>query len=761
MTSRALFCKGMLEDLRHKVWMFALSALASFMALPVLFLLMSREWNERIGYWYPGANWTIADYKLEELTAFFSQYVTITCGVVLVVGALIVGIFGFRHVFSKRMVDLYHSIPITRKQLFAIQYLNGFLIWFMPMLTGFFICAVMALVFLGNFAAWVNVLGTMLVTIANLVLAFLLIYHVALVAVMISGNILNTLVSGCIISFSVLALYGMYQGFSTIYFSTYYSFWENEIQNIFWTAPPVGAVYQLLMRANDAMQIFPTVMNLVVMVGLLAVAFWAYIRRPSELAEQGIKLKMMRVIFKAVVTLLAGMAGWMLFGFITDVDSFGWTIFGAILAGVLTYGVLDIIFYMDFKAFFKHKIQMAANMAVCVLVGFMFSLDLFGYDSYLPQKDNIAEMGIYINGYELNGNIQYFDEQYTLKNRLNNMKLTDAELIYAFLERMVENQFYKNDDYNYASENHVNARSSYWSGHTTDAYVRVKKKNGKTYYRRYVVREADEDVAVPILRDTSYIEHNIQIPVAAEIINGIDFNDFAGEMKLYTWNTFEGFQDKEFAVKLAEAYNADIMENPDLFIYSEEERFGIFTVRQYGAKYVNFRVNLYESMERVIAVLKEYGYDNLLPKNGVEDIVRAELEVYLYNTNNLKTFFGLEDGNEQSKRENTYAIETYEYENAVEMYEKYEYADAKEVTTVDTERVYVYRAVLEDKADVAELVNAVSLYYDGGYGRVFGRDYVYDCTITLFLENGDSYDVAIKEGRFPERLLDCFEKIEQ
>ena len=51
MTSRALFYKGMIEDLRHRIWMIALSCLASFMAFPVVYLLAKQEWDRRLGNW--------------------------------------------------------------------------------------------------------------------------------------------------------------------------------------------------------------------------------------------------------------------------------------------------------------------------------------------------------------------------------------------------------------------------------------------------------------------------------------------------------------------------------------------------------------------------------------------------------------------------------------------------------------------------------------------------------------------------------------
>ena len=196
----------MLEDLRHKVWMIALSCLGSFLAMPVFYLLQSQDWYNRIERWTEESTWTIPEYKLSQILEFFQGYMVITGGIILVAGALIVGLFGFRHVFSKKMVDQYHSIPITRKNLFLVHYINGFLIWFVPMIIGTAICAVLAGFFLGDFAAWMTALAAVAKTLGSFILAFLLVYHVVIIAVMLSGNILNTLLNGAILSFGVVAL---------------------------------------------------------------------------------------------------------------------------------------------------------------------------------------------------------------------------------------------------------------------------------------------------------------------------------------------------------------------------------------------------------------------------------------------------------------------------------------------------------------------------------------------------------------------------
>ena len=155
MTSRVSFYKVMIQDFRHRIWMIALSCLGSFLAMPVFYLLVSKNWVYQVNRWMEEQEpWVVREYKLELLKEFYVQSLPITCGVILGAGALIVGIFGFRHVFSKKMVDQYHSIPIKRRDLFLANYLNGFLIWFVPMVLGAVSCAFLSAFFAGNFVDW-------------------------------------------------------------------------------------------------------------------------------------------------------------------------------------------------------------------------------------------------------------------------------------------------------------------------------------------------------------------------------------------------------------------------------------------------------------------------------------------------------------------------------------------------------------------------------------------------------------------------------
>lgn len=733
MTSRALFCKGMIEDLRHRIWMIALSSLGSFLALPVLFLLLSQEWDNRISRWTVSDRWNIDEYKIECVQNFFKSYMTVSSGIILVAGALIVGIFGFRHVFSKRMVDLYHSIPITRKEQFLIHYVNGFLIWFVPMLLGALSTSVFAAFFLKDLAMWTGAMGAMLVTIGNLVVSFLIVYHVTIVAVMLSGNILNTLLSGAILSFAALAFYGMFEAFAETYFETYYSFWTDNLKNIIWASPIPASIYQMYMGYVGQIYWLPFIMNIVMIILMFVAGFILYIRRPSELAEQGLKIKVVQIVFKTIMALLAGMVGWILFHFITGDGSIGWMVFGAVFASVLVYGIFDIIFNMDFKAFFAHKLQMGITVLASVFIGFVFLFDLVGYDSYLPKKDNIKNMGIYVNGFDGGSSDMHYNREFSTENRINSMEYTDQDAIYDFLARMS------------GKDGHVR------EGNSTTAWVRIEEKSGRTYYRIYRVAESDEEIIVPILRDKEYVETNMLIPQS--VIDHVYVDLENGRSRIENFYQSRDMKDVEAVKAFLNAYNQDILANPDLFIYQNAEILGRGRFRANSDYYYYINLDIYDSMENVLSFLKANGQEDILKKPGADEIKSIEITAYLSEnySNNLRVFFGLDEAKEEEKNEQVIVLS----ENSAEMVS----VDAMQIVAVEDTKAYpygeyVYRAVLDKPEDINELMQVICM--ENSYGHtIFRPDYV-GCDINITFHNGDTYYVQMKKGVLPERFIEYF-----
>lgn len=107
-------------EIRQSAWMLALSALGHFLAGPVLFLLYTSNYTD----------WS-KEKLAKSMTGFFTgTYFMLQ--LLVMIACITMCIYIYRYLFSKKMVDLYHSVPISRSRLFCVKYLHGFIVWFLP-----------------------------------------------------------------------------------------------------------------------------------------------------------------------------------------------------------------------------------------------------------------------------------------------------------------------------------------------------------------------------------------------------------------------------------------------------------------------------------------------------------------------------------------------------------------------------------------------------------------------------------------------------
>lgn len=150
MTSKHLFLKSIREELRHKVWMIALSLLGNFLAMPVVWLLRYSDVN-MLGPAAVTDSMAVDDLEKMIMAAgdmmakYFQTSMLLAAGVIAIVGAVIVGLEGFRFLQQKSMVDTWHSLPVSRTVLFGAKYVSGLLIWLVPYL----LCMLLACLFAG------------------------------------------------------------------------------------------------------------------------------------------------------------------------------------------------------------------------------------------------------------------------------------------------------------------------------------------------------------------------------------------------------------------------------------------------------------------------------------------------------------------------------------------------------------------------------------------------------------------------------------
>ena len=153
------------QELRQNGWMFGLTGLGHFLTGPVVFLLDTSNHS----------NWTI-DVAQRRYVNYFTD-VFFIWQLLTMIGCICIGIFIYRYLFSKRMVDLYHSVPISRSQLFWIKYLHGFLIWFLPFMGSSL--SIFLLILFQSFGApyLLTVMWAQIKSMALVLLCFFIFYH--------------------------------------------------------------------------------------------------------------------------------------------------------------------------------------------------------------------------------------------------------------------------------------------------------------------------------------------------------------------------------------------------------------------------------------------------------------------------------------------------------------------------------------------------------------------------------------------------------
>lgn len=787
MTSNHSFFKIMKEDLRHKYWMLALSILANFLMIVVFYLLTASERQ----YAEEGAR--AYAWSLQACATFFDGNLKVAGGVVAIAGAIIVGLGSFRYLFHRDMVDTWHSMPVKRREIFFAGWLNGFLIWFVP----YFLCTLLSLIMailrmnslFDKFAAApdrtkelierVNLYSvgataiSALLTTLLLILIFFMVYHLVLVAVMFAGNILNaivlTVVGGC----GVIGLYALWYIFSTIFLDT---FWEARYSGIEWffdASPLASAVWILVLMEQGSAAPFWRILlvNAILAIALLFAAWAIYEKRPSELAEQGTKNRAVRIVVRAVVSVAAGLGGWLFFYLIgeqSETMGLYWGIFGGVLAAVLSYGVMNIVFSMEFRGFLRGKIGMAVTAVCVVIIGSAYYFDWTGYNTYLPKKESIESISLLDTSKVTRWDYLYNYDVDT--NGMNQMVYTDVDTIYDFLTGVTAN--YNNDN-----------EQQYTNGSET-VYVKVNLNSGKSYYRIYQIYAGDEistTAAKEILLSDTYLKTYYEISDENyKNIEGISFYQDGFGSQSVKRKSFESD-----VATLYAAYHKDIEENPESVVFAKGKVYSEIDINVKNSS--GYRIFVTEGMSNTRQALKDLGFSKY-----AEDVDVAELSaIRIYSgfwsgdtldegqtlVDYVRSYYGCDenvDGTESeaasvaSQTENAEVIEDVTEsaqeesasakENSADASQDFN-VDMTESASLDAAAIYISGTneiylTVTDPDEMKELLD-ISSYVGVYMGDVFGETNYSGNFILVFRDGTEQY-VYPGSGRLPEKYIERF-----
>lgn len=706
MTSRISFAKMVKSDLKRRLWVAALLFLGYFLVMPVQTMMRFENMYSSVSAGY---------IHVEEI--FETVAVMLGAGNELVMmgvicSAVMAAFSGFSYLHSSRKVDLFHSFAIKRERLFAVQYVSGFLVFALPyginLLLNLIVC-------IANGVVNGTVISSLFVGILVHLIYFLLIYHLSIIAVLMTGKLLVS-VLGLIVfcGWSLLTSSTIIAYFEQC-FDTYYQLKETLLQKICYYLSPLeqyiefcsefyrdeAAVRVLLEHSKEAL------IALVEAVLLLLFAVFLYKKRPSEAAGNAMAFPRWNPLIKVLILIPLTAFGGLFMTSFSGNGGFGWLIFGIVFVGIVAHCLTEVIYSYDFKKIVTHKGTLGITLVVVLGFAFCCWFDLIGYDKKLPESEELQSIAVSLD--QVDDHISYQVENlddyanYNARDlyRLTNGQMTDVTAAYQLAKAGVENE--KLDFFDLPEND------------TPGMGINVSYilKNGKEMTRRYLVSYDQVKQSIASLYATEKFKLGqyplLSMDIEHTLVDTIIFDDAYYDSEKLNFSIGEI---KEFLNCYQKELAAATYEK-----MQPENIIGSFAALDMTGSAVAERYLIYDSFTETVDFLEQHGYQiHRIP--DVEDVT---------------------------------SISVYNYEWEEEQFELAQKEGAMEITE-SGERVF------EDPDNIETILKAM-VHSETAY---YLTDQSYNLTISMEIkgEKGITHKTmegAFIEGEIPKCVLEAYE----
>ena len=621
MTSKKSFLVNIKTNVRRRIWLIVIMFLAFFFPMPVytaMTLSMEKMYM---------ANFRQVDLYLGRV---FARAVGPGGGKAIFISllAVIAAIQGFSYMYQRRKLDMYMSMPVTKGRRFAAIYLNGFLAYFLSylinMLLSFFVAQAMG----ANASVAVGEAGCALL--ANTIL-YLAVYHIAILAVMLTGNLIVTVMGTAVLLFYDGILYLLFMGYMETFFHSFY--YRTAQQYARFIISPVirffrfmeivygGSDFYGMDRTLHWEKFLPGIWPiLLVAVIAFALAYWCYTKKPAEVCGKAMAFVKTKAVIKVLITLEAGLGGGIIF-YAFSSSSLLFFVFGMLAGTLLSHGVMEVIYDFDIRSV-KNGWKSLLVAGACVAVVFcLFRFDVFGYDDYVPDADAVEDVAMkftdsYTNFYDENldsiGEEAYIFDGMHMTNVLPVLELAEASM--GNWEAMSEN----------VSPMVVNSarREAMRQEDEIPAYryvaVRYHLKNGKDVYRQFPVAYRQQvSVLDTILKDTEYQK-------GAYLVYDEPLMELGDRLEIYYDNgSGSRLQAALSMAQLQQAYAEDLKGFSYTTMLEELVNGRLILECIDNGVYVYANLPVYPSFSKTMALLEQSGLDTdgYLNLGDVEQIV--------------------------------------------------------------------------------------------------------------------------------------------
>ena len=637
MTSKNSFLAKLMENAKRRIWLLVVSLLTFVVAIPTYTAMYLSVISQR--------EILIEQNRVKEAMYEFASamYNASNGGIYIFVGlfAIASGIQGFSYLYDRNKIDFYHSKPVKAATRFFSIWFNGILMWLIPYIVGMLINLVL---FAANGILDVSLFGSVWLHLAMGLGLYLCLYHLAILALMMTGKLIVTCMG-----LSVLLLYELcIRVLLGSYFGYFYQFfYAGEDEK--WMIPVLSPITYMSYFAQEEWSAPVTWCSLLLFAAVvLLIAFWCYKKRPSELAGSAMTFNAVKPMIKIGIAVPVGLAAGLVTSSIVSYSPIlktggpGFPIFIGGLGLLITCCLIQVIYEADIKGIFHKKLHIAISFVIAMSIALVFRFDLTGFDRRLPDAEDIEYATLITSSGARYGNA-YLDENLTWITKeeyvKKYMRLTGdtATAVRDLAEHSID-LYLSQQENNFADEYKYNYAVFYFY-----------QKNGSVLCREIPIATQEETASAYIKQ----IEESEEFIVANESAMSTELMEVlnSNEWKIRAhWgsNMYSQELSSKQARELLELYCMDLLTNNyetrstelpvgELYLFIDQQV-------SYGR---DFNFLIYPSHANALKYLEENGFETkeYIPLEDVEKITvtryydgteEVYYEEYSYNYYNEK-----------------------------------------------------------------------------------------------------------------------------
>lgn len=644
MMSKSSFWGSMIENSKRRIWVWALSALGFLLALPTYVAFSISRQAGQLESYVKNYGEKLGTQMVQKNISEAVEYCLGSANLLMfmVAGlAFLMGIQGFSWLYSRKKIDFYMGMPVKRNKRFLVIWLNGIFIFLIPYLLG---VTVSLLIAAANGVVTGSLLIGMAAAVGRNILLYLGVYHLAILAVMMTGNIVITVFGFgvfCLYEYMVRAVLYSYQQL----FFEHFSYQSMETQPM---VSPFIMYYELIKaseRGYGGAGYLAGFALFAVVTGVLG--YICYLKRPAEAAGKAMTFKWTKPVIKVLLMVpMTFFAGYMMAEAVnyrptSSQDGIGFVIFTLIVAVVIGCALMQVIYEFDIKGALHRKKHIVITGVIVALIFMVFRYDLLGYDSYVPDPEDVESVAFVPANYEVaSGYSSHVDEwgdymsnwEYAQKN----MFLSDVEAVCELAQLSMEEY----EQMRLWAEAEGLETEEFYDGETEEEYywsyasVIYRMKNGKEICREFKINVMNEEAVAYLDRIIGQPEFKAGYLEGASdtLITLLENNDKYTIEAFYGNTVYSNKMSRQDAAELLKVYQKELAD-ADFSQLREQVPAGVLLIdvtqsNRNGGRWTNtIGVNIYKFMEESTAYLRDKGYyveEHLNP----EDVDRIQIINY-------------------------------------------------------------------------------------------------------------------------------------